>query len=495
MRSGLSRGPLLQASLLALFATAVRLLADLRDGVVVALGGDAAVYLQTAGRLARGEGLLSCEGAELISFPPLFPMVLAIPQAFGLDPIAATSVVGLFCHFLMVATCLYLIADHVDYQPFLWFGAAAFGLFQAFYSWLTGAHSEVLFAALSAQMVFHLVRYLDSGSIIRLTVVALLAAACFLTRYVGAFCLIFGGTIILLLPRSHWLQRVRHAALFSAVAMLPVLAWLGRNWLVSETFFGAREWVGAPFSGVAASYFGMLAGLFVYIPGLSTSLRSSVFALLISVAVLLVWRAGRQRFFSDAIARAIFVVAGFSGGYLLWLVALRAWLIDVEMTVRLIIPVVPLIVVAALVSTDASLRAGPLRRLRPFVVLAAVLWLWLPAKNLVASVFDLHQPPPPRLIGSPEVANSELVRFLRQAEADRRLIPVDPPSAQFLFLYLGRCFSLADQSNDDRGYRVHIPGGGTRLPEMRPQMEGPGLIFSDHVGAVYRADPPALPRN
>lgn len=210
--------------------------------------------------------------------------------------------------------------------------------------------------------------------------------------------------------------------------------------------------------------------------------------LLVVATAILVWQAGRQRVVPDATRRTIRVIAGFAFGYLLFLIALRAWLIDVEMTTRLVIPVVPLIVAVALMSADASLRLGSLDRFGLIVVLMAGLWLWLPAKNLAANLFDLHQPPPPRLIGSPEVANSELVRFLRLAEADRRLIPDDPPSAQFLFLYLGRCFSLEPRTDDARAYRVLVPAGGTRLPEVRPEMAGPGLVFSDDIGAVYRMD-------
>jgi hypothetical protein len=196
-----------------------------------ALSPDTATYAGAGRSLADGLGYLDYStGQQMLDFPPLYSMLLAMGFLTGLQVSTTSAVAGVVC-----ATALGLIV-------FRWCRilelplalatvvAVIVVLLPPINDSMTSALSEQLFIVLSAGTMLLVTQSVASQLrswryVGALTIV--LAAAC-LTRYAGV-ALVVGAGVALLWRPDRWSVRVLRSLAVMVVAAIPLGLWLTRN--------------------------------------------------------------------------------------------------------------------------------------------------------------------------------------------------------------------------------------------------------------------------
>jgi hypothetical protein len=235
---------------------------------------DSVNYLSIARNLAAGKGYVSYNGDPSPYWPPLLPLLLALPIRLGLNPLLACRSLNalafagsLFVSGLWlrkqssgVGFCLAGLATILLSMPLL-----SVGLF---------AWSEPLFICSLLGCLYALDTYLERGGRASLFLAMVCAALSCLARYSGVTALLTGGILLVsvsplktgkrkkgrgkrgsegllsslsrresrdaLGARQEWLRRFLRALLFGVVGALPTFGWCLRNRAVTGTLTGER---------------------------------------------------------------------------------------------------------------------------------------------------------------------------------------------------------------------------------------------------------------
>ena len=221
--------------LAALSGTALVAFATARWGPAV---NELALHHFTAAEgLRDGTGMTLSRGQPFVMWPPLMPVLLAIAHSCGLAYPTAGLVFNLAAH----TTTLYIGA------LLLWrlFGSA--GLAFACMAMLLASpellrsagtlQTEPLFFALVLTGLCLCVRYLERPTLGRLTALTIVSMLACLQRYTGVALVLSVFLVMLGYPRAQpFRTRGLRAAVYSAVAMLPLVAWMLRNRRVNQTW-------------------------------------------------------------------------------------------------------------------------------------------------------------------------------------------------------------------------------------------------------------------
>lgn len=209
----------------------------------VGLKPDSTSYVAVARSLVAGDGFAvpGSDGAlhPMTRFPPLYPAVLA---AFGCvtgDLIGAARSLNLLLFAWNIVLVALLVARYAGgASGAVVAGAALFASSPDMMRIHALALSEPLFIALGFAGLLLLAAHLRSPHRAALVGAAALAGLAFLTRYVGG-ALVLAGIVVLLLPADRsWRRRGADAAVFGALATLPMAIWLLRSLAVSGSAAG-----------------------------------------------------------------------------------------------------------------------------------------------------------------------------------------------------------------------------------------------------------------
>jgi len=195
---------------------------------------DSAIYLGTARSLAGGKGLTVPFGDEiytpLVQFPPLYPMLLALPAVFGADPVAAA--VPLQVLLFIGNVTLIFIAVRLASGKDTWaaFAAALIATFSPATLLIHQmAWSEGFFILLELLALLLVSNYLETGRRRFLMLGALAAGLGAATRFAGlAFisALVLGVLILQDQPlRLNTSRRLVDALIAGMIAALPLSLW------------------------------------------------------------------------------------------------------------------------------------------------------------------------------------------------------------------------------------------------------------------------------
>jgi hypothetical protein len=351
---------------------AALVVASLAGGAVVlaatsrygpAVGPDSAAYLSTARNLAVGQGFRSYY-APLTAWPPLLPLLLALPVKAGADPLTATRWLNAFAFGLTVLVIGVWVKSATGR---LWLALTGQLLvLQAapvlFYDWLM---TEPIFLTLTTLLLWRLRALVraDRRTWRSVWVVAVLASLAWLTRYTGVAAVAAAGLTLLLTSRMSWRRRLAEATVFAAVTCLPMAAWVVRNYRLSGLPFGYRP----PAHGVFWQNVTLTAGTIGRWlwpgPGFERVPSAAAGWLLAAGVVLgVVWlvrfqwktfiRPGGQAS-SDAAVPAFYVLL-----YLAALIASTSRYINESIGDRYVGPIYPALVVLAMLGIGLLARAG-----------------------------------------------------------------------------------------------------------------------------------------
>lgn len=213
---------------------------------------DSVVYIGTARSLAQGSGFY-VQGwlprLPLTHWPPLYPVLLAVPAHFGIDPtVSAKWIDGFFlsCSIFLVGLITWANCGRSYVLGIL----AALAI--AFSPDIIEIHSQVLseapFIAFVLAGIALLLAYADSGRKKYLIGLALALSAAMLTRYAGVFFLIAVYLVIAVNWRN--LKERSISVLGSAVALAaaaaPLGIWILRNRQLNGSPVGQRKFAFHP---------------------------------------------------------------------------------------------------------------------------------------------------------------------------------------------------------------------------------------------------------
>jgi hypothetical protein len=223
---------------LALWGVAGFLLLWLNTPWGIGVGYDSVFYLSAADNLLKGLGLGRVDGfgnfIPLTHFPPFYPISVAVFSFLTrLDIVLAARFLSALFFGVNIFLAGYLA---YRYTHVLWAGMLCASLV-LFSPVVQGVHlmamSEPLYLALLFAAFLALDRYLSEQKIRLLLVSAGLVGLSFLTRYVGLSAVAAGGLALLVLNQRKVWYRLRDAAVFGGVSLIPMLAWYWRNWMLA----------------------------------------------------------------------------------------------------------------------------------------------------------------------------------------------------------------------------------------------------------------------
>ena len=386
-------------------------------------GWDSSRYVSAARNLAAGNGFAEAGGEAYTGLAPLFPLLLAFIGLFGPDPLDAAAYVNAAAFGLTVfATALW--ARRRTGSPLLaaWAGCAC-ALTVPLAGISSAAMTEAPFVLFAVLSLYALDRHLEGGARSFLLASAAAAALACAMRYLG-LALVAGALPLVLLADRRGVRPsprgLANAALFAAVALPPIGAWMLRNLaltgssptgsFVETGWYAVHAWHGAAgdlaawaYGKHAFAFLGGASGALLGVPlgGEPTAAAAAVLTLALlapaGAALAFLLRRGGPA------VRGLRTPLAFAAVYATATVFLN-WRLDFDLPARYLAPLYPPLLVSAAIALGELLRRasrrGRLLRLPPrlggaaaslpALALAAVLALWL-AQQASANYDDIRE--------------------------------------------------------------------------------------------------------
>ncbi len=201
---------------------------------------DSVAYLWSAENLVKGIGLGRLDGAgnfrPYTHWPPLYPLLLAVPRLMSFDGLESARFIGALCITFLILVTGFAISRFTDNSPWYVAGALLI-LINAPNLWDTSlyAMTEPLYMVLGLSTLLLFDKYLKNSKYNLLIFASLLMGLALATRYVG-FSLIGACGLLLLIQKNWtWKRKIRDDLLMGTLALIPFAIWAIRNILVAGT--------------------------------------------------------------------------------------------------------------------------------------------------------------------------------------------------------------------------------------------------------------------
>ena len=264
---------------------------------------DAVAYIAVARNLLAGEGLVGYGGDVYITWPPLYPLLLAAGSLGRFDPLAVAGPLNAAIFGLTIFVVGRYLQRRLTSGYLAAWACFAIALSMPLAGLAAAALSEPLFILLATLALARADDYLGEGKTRALAWAAAFSALAWQTRYIGVVVPAFIGLAILLQGSVPLGDRLRRGALFGLIAGLPMAAWLGRNYLLTGDFTAYETPVDYSLIGIALDALGKFWGWAYYNPawvridGLGFLPASSAGLLVVALGAIAagcVWARGAQ---------------------------------------------------------------------------------------------------------------------------------------------------------------------------------------------------------
>ena len=359
------------------------LLAALGAGLVLArevnygvgLQWDAIAYISTARNLLDGHWFIQSNDWAYLHWPPLYPLLLAALSFGVFDPYAVAGPLNavIFGLTIFAAGCC-LRGRGANGLPLVW-GCVAAALSIPLAALAAQALSEPLFILCIVLSLLYSVRYFDSGKQSTLIWAAIFASLAFLTRYVGVTLIMLMAPLLLLQQGVAWPEKARRLGGYLAIAVLPQVLWLLRNYLVYGRVRDAQNPEPHGWPAVLQQYLSDLSGwLLLYQPSgewgaAVAAALTAAFIVVLAVVVALGLAATIARLKEDSGPNqwrwlSCGVFGGFGLVYLAFLAVTQSFLFRAEpLGDRYLAPAYIPLLLSAAVALDMMLAGGTIKEL------------------------------------------------------------------------------------------------------------------------------------
>ena len=460
---------------------------------------DSFQYIASARNLVSGHGLsLPYGDGELMpmtKYPPMFPIALSAFELVGVSAMQGARVINIILfgvNIILVFYCTKRLAHSIAFSLVASLLVAISFVLVEVHSW---ALSEPLYIFLSLSSFLLIQRYFEKETISWLISASLAASAAFLTRYVGV-SLVLSIAIILLLYKSTIKQKGLNLFLFGAIAILPMVMWSLRGYLLTRTLNDRTISFHPLTLKNYAAAIDVLYGWFF--PTALVQGAEKIFLALTAVAAVILllffWRSRQSPVNSlttdSSPEKRMLVLHGiYIVFYGIVIIVSKTWLdADIGLSDRILSPM--LVSMIILLAVGLSFLWNNYRRTRPLVILIGLGLVTYYAIGTSVSVQGFH-------VGGIGIARrgwqrSEVIQSLRSYGSD----PIYTNSNSSLYLWSDRGgygipdFELLKQKGTNtRAVLVifhHVPPTGKRLEEL---ISGLKLLNEDQVASVYALDP------
>lgn len=311
------------------------------------IGPDAAAYVATADSLLEGTGLGFWLENPLVTWPPLWPLMIAAGSWLtGAD----TDIAGLVINAVATGVCVWLgirlTVRCLRTATALYAQVVALAMSPFLISLGYLVQTEVVFSAVALGVLWLIMGWRDDDDVRKLVAAGLLCAVAFFVRYQALYAVpVLAGWIGLssLLRRRGFPRSFLTAVWFALPAVIPAGLWVLRNLSVSDTALGPRF---PSDVGPAANVANALATSFKFVtsaptvPTLPTALLTLVLGVGAVVWLLRVSADGRP--FAERVVGAfdgdMGLLATYVAGFTLLMVITRSQVGFDDLDIRLLAP-------------------------------------------------------------------------------------------------------------------------------------------------------------
>ena len=200
----------------------------------VEVGHDASQYISAARGVISGIGFNHYDGGGILKpfnhFPPLYPLLLAIPSIVGVDPLAAARFIAaiLFgANIFLVSTLLYHSTASVLFSLL---GGLLILTSPVMFDRHVAAMSEPLYFFLLLLFLYSIIQYYRDEKKSWLLLSGVFTSLAYLTRYIGISLVFSGCFVLLLINRQNTRSRIKQVVTYLVLSIGPILPWYIRNY-------------------------------------------------------------------------------------------------------------------------------------------------------------------------------------------------------------------------------------------------------------------------
>lgn len=206
----------------------------------IGLISDSYAYLKMAENFANSGQFICYEGYTFTIWPPLYPMLLAIPISFGIESLQAALLLNMLAYgfaLCLAYHCLLPFAVNKMLQIALFLLVIGF---YPLYAEANFAMTDMLFFCCCLLFARSSQHY--EGTFKSLSWLALAVAAAWLLRYIGVVLCVVGVLVILLYQPKALKDKLLAICYYLFVSTMPMIFWLIYNYLTNGHLYGQRTW-------------------------------------------------------------------------------------------------------------------------------------------------------------------------------------------------------------------------------------------------------------
>jgi hypothetical protein len=203
---------------------------------------DSLTYLGAADRLAHGAGWtypFGDVGAPVTLFPPVYPLLLAIPTALDIDPFVWVRWQNALLLAILAASVGWIVFRETrGHLPAAVLASLLVQLGVPTIHPYARIWSETLFFPLVVIALAAVARHLGGGRTAALVLAAAATGTAMVTRYAGLALFVTGCALLVAWPGRAIRERMRSTAIYVLTALIPSALWVLRNSFTSGTLTG-----------------------------------------------------------------------------------------------------------------------------------------------------------------------------------------------------------------------------------------------------------------
>ena len=252
---------------------------------------DSFEYISTAENLIAGNGFKDFLERPYVDGGPVYPLLLAFFGPLGIDPVDTGRFINIIGFGLIILATGYLLERCTKIRILAWIGPVTIATSYSLSLISTHLMTETLYMLIMLLALIQMWEFLKSEDSPRsLALSAGFTALAIATRYAGV-AILFTGIILILLKRSVKINRkLKYAALYGSISLIPLGIWMIRNWLSSGTFRYFPS-----YQSSLMDYLKHFSNLFVSFTLPLRSWADWYIYLFVTVTCLIVWRITQRR--------------------------------------------------------------------------------------------------------------------------------------------------------------------------------------------------------
>lgn len=415
-------------------------------------------------------------GSPFIQWPPLYPFLLTLGLMSGIEP----GVFAMYINAVVYGAIILISGLWVFDSTGSITRMVVSGIFLtlAYPLYYTGRFmwSEILFILFCLISLIFLDNYTRNYfakntaghvSLIYLAGAAVFAALASLTRYLG-LTLIMAGMVILLAQKKKMLTKLLEIIFFGAVSSFPLLVWLARNFILTDTFTGGRSPSSFTFTQVFLGFFDVAAG-WIMSSNYGSAPHIVIWVLIIFVLAAIV---KQKLFYTNKNINKTFVLTVFILFYSVYLIITASIVAFDNMNTRLLSPLYPFFFLALIYAlptyiesfTENKTKAVVLGLLCSLIFLMPVLNSYTDIKKEMFSTGKNGS----GFLASQWWKGSMIVEYVEEIPRDAMIISNNP---DIIYAITGRIARFPPKPGQVYWY------GAKRLKEHLPEYENVYLLW------------------